>query len=432
MEDLSMVLIFFRSALLSAALAVPFVVTAKDGISLNSPVLTLVGALQLAASHSRLMEAGVSQTAAAREMAIAAGQLPDPILKLGINNLPINGEDRLSLSKDFMTMRSVGLMQEFTREAKRSARASRYDKEAETAITNRTLTLVNLQRATALAWFDRYYQERMVELLQKQRSEVKLQIEAAEAVYRGGRGSLSDVYAARSALAQLDDRIAQSERLVATAIVQLTRWIGDSATQPLSKLPVMASVSIVDANLEAQILHHPQIAVMEAQENTALADVELARANKQADWTLELMVNQRGSSYSKMVSINASVPLQWDPSKRQDRELAAKLATVAQLRAEREDALRAHVAEVRVMVHEWQSNRTRLRRYDDSILPLTAERTRVALAAYRGGIATGGTLNMVLEARRTEVDTQMERLRLEMETARLWAQINYLTPVSGH
>jgi outer membrane protein TolC len=83
-------------------------------------------------------------------------------------------------------------------------------------------------------------------------------------------------------------------------------------------------------------------------------------------------------------------------------------------------------------VHEWQSNRTRLRRYDDSILPLTAERTRVALAAYRGGIATGGTLNMVLEARRTEVDTQMERLRLEMETARLWAQINYLTPVSGH
>ena len=427
-----MVLIFFRSALLSAALAVPFVVTAKDGISLNSPVLTLVGALQLAASHSRLMEAGVSQTAAAREMAIAAGQLPDPILKLGINNLPINGEDRLSLSKDFMTMRSVGLMQEFTREAKRSARASRYDKEAEIAITNRTLTLVNLQRATALAWFDRYYQERMVELLQKQRSEVKLQIEAAEAVYRGGRGSLSDVYAARSALAQLDDRIAQSERLVAPAIVQLTRWIGDSATQPLSKLPVMASVSIVDANLEAQILHHPQIAVMEAQENTALADVELARANKQADWTLELMVNQRGSSYSKMVSINASVPLQWDPSKRQDRELAAKLATVAQLRAEREDAVRAHVAEVRVMVHEWQSNRTRLRRYDDSILPLTAERTRVALAAYRGGIATGGTLNMVLEARRTEVDTQMERLRLEMETARLWAQINYLTPVSGH
>lgn len=427
-----MVLIFFRSALLSAALAVPFVVTAKDGISLNSPVLTLVGALQLAASHSRLMEAGVSQTAAAREMAIAAGQLPDPILKLGINNMPINGEDRLSLSKDFMTMRSVGLMQEFTREAKRNARASRYDKEAETAITNRTLTLVNLQRTTALAWFDRYYQERMVELLQKQRSEVKLQIEAAEAVYRGGRGSLSDVYAARSALAQLDDRIAQSERLVATAIVQLARWIGDSATQPLSKPPVMERVSIVDANLEAQVLHHPQIAVMKAQENTALADVELSRANKQADWTLELMVNQRGSSYSKMVSINASVPLQWDQSKRQDRELAAKLATVAQLRAEREDAVRAHVAEVRVMVQEWQSNRTRLRRYDDSILPLTAERTRVALAAYRGGIATGGTLNMVLEARRTEVDTQMERLRLEMETARLWAQINYLTPVSGH
>jgi hypothetical protein len=37
----------------------------------------------------------------------------------------------------------------------------------------------------------------------------------------------------------------------------------------------------------------------------------------------------------------------------------------------------------------------------------------------------------VLEARRGEIDTRMERLRLEMEAARLWAQLEYLIPV-GH
>ena len=431
-EDLSMISNIFRSVLLSAAFAASFAATAKDEIFLNAPVLTFAGALQLAATHSRLMEAGLSQAAAAREMAVAAGQLPDPILKLGINNLPINGEDRLSLSKDFMTMRSVGVMQELTREAKRNARALRFDKEAETATANRTLTLANLQRATALAWFDRYYQERIVELLQRQRSEIKLQIDAAEAVYRGGRGSLSDVYAVRSALVQMDDRIAQSERLVTTAIVQLTRWIGDAAAHPLGSPPEMTRVNIGDANLEAQLQHHPQITVMAAQENTALADAELARANKQADWTVELMVNQRGAAYSNMVSINASVPLQWNPASRQDRELAAKLATVAQLRAEREDAVRAHVAEVRSMLQEWQNNRARLRRYDDAMLPLATERARAALATYRGGATTGGTLSAVLEARRSEIDIHTDRLRLEMDTARLWAQLNYLTPVSGH
>lgn len=413
------------TVLMSLLIALPLSVNAQS-------TLTIERAQTLAIQKSSQLVASDAAGKATRDMGIAAGQLPDPVLKLGINNLPVNGEDRLSLSKDFMTMRSVGVMQEFTREAKRHARTSRFDKEAETVSANRTLTLTNLRRATALAWFDRYYQEQTVALLQKQRGEVKLQIDAAEAVYRGGRGSQSDVLAARLALAQMDDRLAQAERQVATSMVQLTRWIGDDASQPLSRLPEMERLSFTEVNLEAQLRHHPQIAVMEAQENTALADAELARANKQADWTVEMMVNQRGAAYSNMVSINASVPLQWAPSNRQDRELAAKLATVSQLRAEREDAVRAHVAEVRAMLQEWQSNRTRLQRYDDAMLPLAAERTRSALAAYRGGMVTGGTLAAVLEARRAEVDTRVERLRLELDTARLWAQLNYLTPVSGH
>lgn len=41
------------------------------------------------------------------------------------------------------------------------------------------------------------------------------------------------------------------------------------------------------------------------------------------------------------------------------------------------------------------------------------------------------TLTAVLEARRAEIDTRVERLRLEMGAARLWAQLSYLVPV-GH
>jgi outer membrane protein TolC len=54
---------------------------------------------------------------------------------------------------------------------------------------------------------------------------------------------------------------------------------------------------------------------------------------------------------------------------------------------------------------------------------LAAERTRAALAAYRGG---SGTLIGVLDARRAEIDARIERLRVEMETAALWAQLEYL------
>ena len=54
-----------------------------------------------------------------------------------------------------------------------------------------------------------------------------------------------------------------------------------------------------------------------------------------------------------------------------------------------------------------------------------AERTRAALAGYRGG---GAPLSAVLEARRMEIDMRLERVRLEMENAGLWAQLEYLIP----
>ena len=182
--------------------------------------LTLDEALRLAQERSRQLPAQDAAAYASRQMAVAAGQRPDPTLKAGINNLPVDGPDRFSLTRDFMTMRSIGVMQEITRGSKLKARSARFEREAEVAEASRQLALANLQRDTAMAWLDRYYQERMREVLVSQRDEAKLQIEGADAAYRGGRGSQADVFAARSAVALIEDRIRQTERQVATAKTQ--------------------------------------------------------------------------------------------------------------------------------------------------------------------------------------------------------------------
>src|SRR4051812_46174193 len=76
--------------------------------------LTLARAQQLALARSRQLDAFALAAQSAREMAVAAGQLPDPILKAGIDNVPTSGPERLSTGADFMTMRRIGLMQEWT------------------------------------------------------------------------------------------------------------------------------------------------------------------------------------------------------------------------------------------------------------------------------------------------------------------------------
>ncbi len=387
--------------------------------------LTLDQALRLAQERSRQLVAQDAGAAAARQMAVAAGQLPDPVIKAGLNSLPISGPDRFSLTRDSFTMASVGVTQEFTRTDKRLARAGRFDREAEVAEAGRAVALANLRRDTAMAWLDRLYQERMREVLQTQRAEAGLQIEAAEATYRGGRGTQTDVFAARSAVAQIDDRIRQTDRQIATAKIKLARWVGDSASQTLGAPPSLATVRLDATSLETELAHHPQIELMVRQEALARADANVAQTNKRADWNVELTYSQRSSAYSNMVSVNVSIPLQWDQKNRQDREVSAKLAMAQQITAQREEATREHVAETRAWLQEWQSNRDRLKHYDDALIPLASERTRAAIAAYRGG---SGLLSAVLEARRMEIETRMDRLRLEMETAALWAQLEYLIP----
>jgi len=324
-----------------------------------------------------------------------------------------------------MTMRSIGVTQEFTREDKRNARASRFEREADAAVASRTLALANLQRDTAIAWLDRYYQERMRQLLAVSRDEAKLQIDAADAAYRAGRGAQADVFAARESVIQIEDRIAVADRQVSTATTRLERWVGEAANRAPANLPEMDSVTLSEADLRSTLEHHPEIAVLARQEEMARADAEIARANKRADWSVELMYSQRGPSYSNMISLNVSIPVQWDQKSKQDREVAAKLATAEQVRSEREEMTREHVADLRAMLQEWRNDRDRFKRYDDALIPLAAERTRAALAAYRGGTAS---LSTVLEARRSEIDIRMESLRLEMDAARLWAQLSFLIP----
>jgi outer membrane protein TolC len=407
----------FAAALLVAAATV----SAADagGLSLDD-------AIRAAEERSRQLPARTAAARAAREMAVAAGQRPDPVLRAGVENVPLSGADRFSLTADSMTMRTIAVMQEWTRGDKLRARSLRFEREAELAEAQRLQALADLQRETAIAWLDRHYQERMRALLVQQLDEARLQGQAAEAAYRGARGAQADVFAARTATALVEDRLAAADRDVATAKAMLARWLGNAvAAEPLDAPPAMRDVRFREEELDTALAHHPQIAVLLKLEQAAEAEADAARANKLPDVSVELQYSQRGPAYANMVSVNVSLPLPWDQKQRQERELAARLATVEQLRGQREEETRMHVAEARTMLLQWRSAVERLQRYERELLPLAGDRSNAALAAYRGGSAP---LAAVLETRRAEIDTRMEQLRLEMEAARRWAQLNYLVP----
>jgi hypothetical protein len=167
--------------------------------------LTLAEAQRLALGRSQQLAANDASASAARRMAQAAAQLPDPVLKFGVDNLPLSGADRFSLTRDFMTMRRIGVMQELPGADKRRLRGQRGAQEALKVQAEREMVRVGLLRGTAQAWADRYYALASRELVLRQlvlqhahrapgHEHIGL---AALAAAVGGKGDLASVLAAR-------------------------------------------------------------------------------------------------------------------------------------------------------------------------------------------------------------------------------------------
>ena len=412
-----------------AALALILAGWTQAAFAADAP-LSLPEAQRLAIARSRQLVAQDAGAAASQELAVAARQLPDPVLKLGVDNLPVTGSERYSLNGDFMTMRRVGLMQELTRPDKRRLRAERFEREADKALAEKDRLSAAIERDTALAWLDRYYTDAMLAVLAEQRGQAKLAIEAAEAAYRAGRGSQADVLAARVALGLIDDRASELDRKRRDATVRLERWIGAAAQQPLFGKPDIGMLrfdlaALDTASLGAHLSHHPEIAVLGRQEQIAQAEADLARANEKPDWTVEVNYQRRGSAFPDMVSVGVSVPLQWNRRNRQDRELAAKLAAVEQAKDERDETLRQHLGDTRALINGWRNDLERRQRYERELIPLAEQRGAAALAAYRGGKAGIGD---VLAARRDEIDLRLQALQLEAAAAQRWGYLNFLYP----
>nr|WP_315249555.1 TolC family protein [uncultured Duganella sp.] len=409
-------------------LLLSLLVSGIEAIAAPQP-LTLTQAQQQAVARSRQLTAQDLAIAGSREMAVAASQLPDPVLKAGIDNLPVSGGDRYSLGNDFMTMRRIGISQELTRADKRQWRSARFESEALKSEAQKEVVLAAIQRDTAIAWLERYYTEQMAALITSQANQAQHEIDAAAAAYRGGRSTQAEILAARSALLLLGDRASEINRRLHVAQTMLTRWTGASEDLVLEGAPDIDNIRLDPATLDTALAHHPKVGVLDRQEEVARAEANLARANQRADWSVEVAFQKRGSSYSNMISVGISVPLQWDRKNRQDRELAAKLAMVEQTTAERDEMLRDHVAETRTMIVDWQSGKERVARYERELIPLAGERTLAILASYRGGKAT---LTDVLAARRNETEVRLQGIQLQMDTARVWAQLNFLFPDSGN
>lgn len=403
---------FLRAALLAAALL------PAAGAAATS--LTLEQALERAVQRSQATRAAEAGASGAAERAAAAGQLPDPMLTLALDNLPATGATRLATGAEDMTMKRIGLAQEWVPAAKRDAQQALAGAALQRESAAVAVAAADTRLQTALAFVDAHFAGRLLALAAQAERYAAEALATGRARLASPAGSSAEVLALAGALGGAEDASAEGRQQQAAADAMLARWTGPLAGEALAAPQLGAPPSQADF-----VQAHPAVLMRQRELALARREAEAARLERRPNWRYELSYGQRVGR-PDMVSFGVSLPLPVAPAARQDRETAARLQAVAQAEAALAEAERAAAGEHAARAAEAEALQQRSERFASAVLAPLQQRTAATLAAYR---ANQASLSMVFEAREAELDAQRRLLALQREQARAQAQLIF-TPVS--
>ena len=391
----------------------------------EAPPLSLSAAVAQGVQHAPLLDARRADIEATREDAVRAGRLPDPSLTFGVSNFPVTSPGAFSLRSDGMTMRTIGVMQTIPSHAARAAERSLANAQVDAAEAERTATGQAVRERVADAWIGVWAATKQRALLEALRDESTLAVRVAKARLHGGTGNPADVLAAQSEVLKLANRIEAADADLQAARASLQRWLGD-VPLTLAEAPDFGQLPVVPDRLEHDTDQQAPMQAWQAREQVADAALARARASKHPDWSVDVTYGHRAPYLSDMVMVQFGVTLPLFARNRQDPDISARQAQRDAVEFAHEDARRAQRATVARDIATWQGWGRQIARDHDTLLPLARDRSRVALAAYRGG----GTLQPWLDARRDEIALRLDYTDALVARARAWAALAYLLPTS--
>jgi outer membrane protein TolC len=398
------------AALAAALLPAPWAVSAP---------LSLDQAVDLAVQRSQLTRSARAGATSAAEMARAAGQQADPMLSVGIDNLPVTGSNKFSTSAEDMTMKRIGIVQEWVSAEKRSAREAAAQALAGRESVMERIAAAEARMQAALAYVEAYFAGQALALATLNEMHAHEELEAGKGRLASVAGSSGEVLALTSAVGGAEDESGDMRQQQSAAAVGLQRWTGTTADE-LSE-PRLAVVPTLDQFVAS----HPLVVAKQRDIEVTRQEVQVTRLGRKPNWTYELSYGQR-QGRPDLMSFVVNIPLTLAPAERQDRETAAKEGLVDKGEAELEEVRRAAAGEYATLASQSGRLQERIERFQAGVVSPLKQRTAATLAAYRSNQAS---LVMLFEARHAELEAQRKLLNLQRDLAKTQAQLVF-KPIS--
>ncbi|MFQ3219188.1 MAG: outer membrane protein TolC [Paraglaciecola sp.] len=408
--------------------------------------LTLDQAIQIAQHNDPWQGGNQLREQALLAQSAAADTLPDPVLSMGMLNLPTNG---YALDQEPMTQIKLSVSQMFPRGDSRTIARRQLellagqqpllgqDRRAQVKVTVSTL------------WLDAYAADKSIRLLAQERGLFEQLADFVQTSYSSAQGKTrqQDVVRAQLEIARLQDRLTLLYEQKDTALAKLMAWLwADEPGQqgfesegqitlngplPDIKLPQAASgllTSLLNPQQLANLLTtHPAVQAIQQRIQAGHSSVKLAEQKYSPQWAVNAgyayrQDDQLGRSRADFLSLGVSVSMPIFSTKRQDNDVRASRLTTESLKTDQRLLLRNMLAQLTALTYQYQRMDQRAELYANSILPQMHQQAEASLSAYTHD---DGDFDEVMRARIAEFNGRMEQVTILANRLKIKAQIGY-------
>ncbi len=368
-------------------------------------------ALRAARGDQPLLRAGEMRISGAREASEAADELPDPILRGGVANLPVTGPVAFELDRQLPTQISIGIEQQIPNLARRRARQGVALSDVRLAETRLGMAQRSVDVSTSMAWMQLYFAQERIAVAETALIELRALVPVATSAVASGSARPAESLAIRRELLGIEDAITriEAERDTAKAMLASYTNIVDPVAQGS---PPMSEIDAAD--LRSVLEQNPEILFADAASEMAEAGANLARSSLRPDFGVSVNYGRRDTGFGDAVSVMGSMTLPIFAGRRQEPRIRAAEAEAGAAFAERDERLRALRVQLETDLAAWRSAFRQWERARDELLPLARDRAELETASFAAGRAD---LVDVIAAKSALVLLELEILEREAVAA---------------
>lgn len=382
-----------RSRALAGCLAVAM--SAVAGAAESLPGASVESLLEFARSRNPEYAAMRLDADAAAQRVMPAGALPDPKLRVELEEITMGGAQSPSLSPNQVGSTKYTLMQDLPWFGKRELKREIAALEADGAQVRATATWLELSARIKSGYAQAYYLSETTRLTTEVMDLMSRLEKIAQARYSGGLAAQQDVIRAQTEQTNLRNELIALENERAINRSQLNLLLARNPDEPLAEperlrpLPAPAALALGALDERARA-RSPQLQAEAARVRAADKNLDLTYKNRFPDVTVGIApVQSRSSIKDWEVMVELNIPLQQATRRSQEREAVAMQSAA---RARRDSTANQLTAELAQNVSGLEAARRTAGVIRDSLLPQAELTFQAALASYETGKVDFATL----------------------------------------